>query len=98
MTRVRRGCAVAMALVGALMQLPGRAAEKPDAADTAKTAPTRRDAAEVVKEGDMSQWLKYYHRERGDGWSKPTADQPASQSKPSNHDTQDAQTSNTPQR
>jgi hypothetical protein len=26
--------------------------------------PRPRDAAEVVREGDVSQWLKYYQRER----------------------------------
>ena len=41
--------------------------------------PPPRDAAEVVKEGDVSQWLKHYQRERGEDWSKqtPSAPQPA---------------------
>lgn len=103
MTFVRRGCVVAMALAGVLAQpLWGHAAEQSDVADPAKTAPTRRDAAEVVKEGDMSQWLQYYQRERGDGWSKPSAPPPAdptaSKAKPSDVKAQEAQTPSTPQR
>ena len=40
--------------------------------------PTRQDAAEAVKEGDVTQWLQHYRRERGDGWSEqvPSAEQP----------------------
>jgi hypothetical protein len=33
-----------------------------------------RDAAEAVKEGDVSQWLKYYERERA---ASPLPSQPA---------------------
>lgn len=68
-----------MLALACLVMLPdaANAAEKADAADGGKPATTRRDAAEVVKEGDMSQWLQYYQRERGDGWSKTPAAQPA---------------------
>ncbi|HZR03580.1 MAG TPA: hypothetical protein VFA81_10465 [Burkholderiales bacterium] len=31
---------------------------------------SRRDAAEVVKEGDVSHWLQHYQRERGEQWKK----------------------------
>ena len=36
-----------------------------------------RDAAETVREGDVSQWLKYYQRERGAA-SEPARNPPAS--------------------
>jgi len=35
-------------------------------AHSAEEAARPRDAAEAVKEGDVSQWLKYYQRERAD--------------------------------
>lgn len=34
-----------------------------------------RDAAEAVQEGDVSQWLKYYQRERGMHAPAPRPDQ-----------------------
>lgn len=36
----------------------------------AEDTPPRRDAAETVKEGDVSQWLQHYQRERGEAWSR----------------------------
>lgn len=77
MTIGHRGSVCAMALTCALAQpWVTRAAEKFDAAGDAQPAPPRRDAAEVVKEGDMSQWLRYYQRERGGNWSKTPSAQP----------------------
>jgi len=35
-------------------------------ANSAEESARPRDAAEAVKEGDVSQWLKYYQRERGE--------------------------------
>lgn len=87
MTIARQACVAALTLACVFAHpLTGRAAEKAESADGAKPSSTRRDAAEVVKEGDMSQWLQYYQRERGDGWSKtpaePPGQTPASQAKP----------------
>lgn len=78
MTSAGRACVWAMLLGWAFVQcsMVG-AADREEAADTAKPAPARRDAAEVVKEGDMSQWLQYYQRERGDAWSKTPPAQPS---------------------
>ena len=39
--------------------------------------PPPRDAAEIVKEGDVSQWLEHYQRERGAEWAKQQREQPA---------------------
>ena len=44
-------------------------------ADTSQTP--ARDAAEIVQEGDVSQWLQHYQRERGAEWSKQQREQPA---------------------
>jgi len=44
-----------------------------------------RDAAEAVREGDVSQWLKYYQRERGVPESPP----PTAGSPPAPAETQD---------
>ena len=41
-----------------------------------------RDAAEVVKEGDVAQWLKHYERERRDSWAKQGAGQPPAERPP----------------
>ena len=48
-------------LVCALLPAIGLAAEE-------EGAP--RDAAEIVQEGDVSQWLKHYERERGADWAR----------------------------
>lgn len=43
------------------------------------TEPRPRDAAEAVREGDVSQWLKYYQRERA---PQPPAPPPAPAGEP----------------
>lgn len=43
----------------------------------AEERPPPRDAAEIVKEGDVSQWLEHYQRERGTEWAKQQREQPA---------------------
>lgn len=37
---------------------------------TAEDKPGPRDAAEIVREGDVSQWLKHYQSERGADWAR----------------------------
>jgi hypothetical protein len=39
--------------------------------------PRPRDAAEAVREGDVSQWLKYYERERAEEWQRALPEQRA---------------------
>jgi hypothetical protein len=43
----------------------------------AEDRPAPRDAAEVVQEGDVSQWLQHYQRERGEEWARQQRAQPA---------------------
>ncbi|HEY7759176.1 MAG TPA: hypothetical protein VIA64_07160 [Burkholderiales bacterium] len=38
--------------------------------------PAARDAAEIVQEGDVSQWLQHYQRERGAEWARQQREQP----------------------
>lgn len=40
-----------------------------------ETAPPR-DAAEIVREGDVSQWLEHYRRERAQEWEKQRSGNP----------------------
>ena len=66
--RASRLAALALTLCACAASYAGRCAE-----DNQRP----RDAAEAVKEGDVSQWLKYYQRERGDGAVPEKPAQPA---------------------
>jgi hypothetical protein len=62
MSDVKRRPRAIIALLGcSLLSCIGLAAED---------EPAARDAAEVVQEGDVSQWLKHYQRERGEDWAR----------------------------
>jgi hypothetical protein len=37
---------------------------------SAQEPPPARDAAQIVREGDVGQWLEHYQRERGAEWAK----------------------------
>ena len=59
-------------LAGAILAvLPGTAASGQDAQPVREEQPRQRDAAEVVQEGNVTNWLEYYQRERGATWSQP---------------------------
>jgi hypothetical protein len=47
------------------------------ATPSAEEQPPARDAAQIVREGDVSQWLEHYQRERGAEWAKQQRAQPA---------------------
>jgi hypothetical protein len=47
------------------------------ATPSAEEQPPARDAAQIVREGDVSQWLEHYQRERGAEWAKQPVAQPA---------------------
>jgi hypothetical protein len=47
---------------------------------SAEEQPPPRDAAQIVQEGDVSQWLQHYQRERGAEWAKQQRAQPATPS------------------
>lgn len=44
--------------------------------------PLTRDAAQAVQEGDVSQWLQYYQRERGEEWNRQREDAPPAGQEP----------------
>jgi hypothetical protein len=60
--------AVALATSAAHCADAGRAPERDE-------QPRARDAAEVVQEGNVTQWLEHYQRERGEEWAKQKADE-----------------------
>jgi hypothetical protein len=48
----------------------GEAAPAPEREEQARP----RDAAEAVQEGNVTQWLEHYQRERGGDWARQKAD------------------------
>jgi hypothetical protein len=64
----------AVALAALLCAGLAQAAEPP--------AQRPRDAAEAVQEGNVSQWLEHYQRERGEEWARQRQDPPPAAPEP----------------